>query len=730
MSKLENSQPPSRADETGNLSPSAVGEQLQRILSSARFAESPRLSAFLRYVVEAKLAHQEDQIQEYTIGVSVFDRGESFDPRIDSIVRVEARRLRDRLGAYYAADGKDDPVAIDLPLGGYRPRFSDNLIRQPHARSYMERLAPALRRLLHNATLAWAIALGAFIACAYLLLRAPPTPGADTIALSLAAPHGGVLLTPARGGGPVVSPDGEKVVFAARDENGEVSLYLRSMDRVDAIRLAGTENGKWPFWSPDRNRIGFGALGKLKFLDLQRDEVRTVADAPHYIGGAWSDVDGGVILCSRYGSALSWVPEAGGTLQAVLPLEQDEREQSQPLFLPDGRRVLYTSSRRGRGDAVCVAAIGSGESRTLLEDVSTAKYAQTSDGRDFLLFSESGTLAARQVDPQTLEFLSPAVSLAGGLPPVGIGTFSAAASTLAYFHGPFPVSTSQLVWRSRTGQRLGTLGKPDNYLWIRFSPDEQTVAAPISYNQADVWTIDVATGVSTRQTDHPKLDRAPVWSPDGRQMLISTNRDGDIGRIYVLAADGSGKAEPWLDYPKDGAFSDWPSHWHPASSTVLFQRAGEGGADIWVKDPGAPPHMLIGGSGSQINARLSPDQQLIAYASNELGEWQIFLSDYPPTGSRIRVSPDGGNHPLWNANGRELFYAAPDGAVMAVEISAKPALKASLPDTLFRVRFPVTPAPIVYQYDVTNDGERFLTIEEIEGPSATAILHWERLLDR
>ena len=87
-----------------------VEQALQRILASRHFRQSARLQRFLRFVVEAKLEGRPDDIQEYAVGLEVFDRGEAFDPRSDSIVRVEARRLRERLDEYYANEGRDDPL--------------------------------------------------------------------------------------------------------------------------------------------------------------------------------------------------------------------------------------------------------------------------------------------------------------------------------------------------------------------------------------------------------------------------------------------------------------------------------------------------------------------------------------------------------------------------------------------------------------------------------------------
>lgn len=108
-------------------SPDEIRLQLDRMLASATFSSADRMSGFLRYVVERTLAGEGDQIKEYVIGVAVFGRGDDYDPRLDSIVRVEARRLRTKLDEYDAADGRDDTIIIAIPRGSYSPTFEQRV---------------------------------------------------------------------------------------------------------------------------------------------------------------------------------------------------------------------------------------------------------------------------------------------------------------------------------------------------------------------------------------------------------------------------------------------------------------------------------------------------------------------------------------------------------------------------------------------------------------------------
>lgn len=125
----------------------AVHAELEKILASRGFVTAGRQSRLLRHIVERTLAGQADQLKEYSVGMEVFDRDEKYDPRIDSIVRVEAGRLRSRLDEYYAADGAADAVRISLPRGAYVAQFDPHAPAGPaEGRPVAEAPKPAERR--------------------------------------------------------------------------------------------------------------------------------------------------------------------------------------------------------------------------------------------------------------------------------------------------------------------------------------------------------------------------------------------------------------------------------------------------------------------------------------------------------------------------------------------------------------------------------------------------------
>lgn len=126
-----------------------VRAEVDRILASKGFVSAGRLSRLLRYAVDKTIAGQTDQLKEYSVGVEVFDRNANYDPRLDSIVRVEAGRLRSRLEEYYNAEGATSPIRISLPRGGYVAQFERRDDEGPSTlalRASVDEKGPSLRR--------------------------------------------------------------------------------------------------------------------------------------------------------------------------------------------------------------------------------------------------------------------------------------------------------------------------------------------------------------------------------------------------------------------------------------------------------------------------------------------------------------------------------------------------------------------------------------------------------
>ena len=176
-----------------------------------------------------------------------------------------------------------------------------------------------------------------------------------------------------------------------------------------------------------------------------------------------------------------------------------------------------------------------------------------------------------------------------------------------------------------------------------------------------------------------------------------------------------------------------PTDISPDGRWLLFYATPQGASrDIWayrVGQPGATPRKLVGTSADESSARFSRDGRWIAYQTDESGRFEIAVREFP-AGDRVwQVSTGGGAHPRWSRDGRELFYVAPDGNLMAVQVSAAGSIfRTNTPVALFAPRLAASAAanPFNTQYDVGTDG-RFLVnlaIDDLASSPITLILNW------
>jgi TolB-like protein len=158
--------------------------ELGRVLASEAFANTSRLSRFLTFVVEKTLAGESDRLKEFVIGVDVFDRNAEYDPRVDSIVRVEAGRLRTKIGEYYRREGRDDPVVIRVDKGSYAPAFERRPADAPVAEP-REGLRPLPARMGLGAGLALAVIAAITIAIAAWRMDSQTEAAATTVTMAV-----------------------------------------------------------------------------------------------------------------------------------------------------------------------------------------------------------------------------------------------------------------------------------------------------------------------------------------------------------------------------------------------------------------------------------------------------------------------------------------------------------------------------------------------------------------
>ena len=520
---------------------------------------------------------------------------------------------------------------------------------------------------------------------------------------------------------PAVSPDGREIVFQAVSSDGKYRLWRRPLDSVTAQPLAGTDNGGYPFWSPDGKSVGFFAENKLKKLDIAGGPPTTLADATDPRGATWGSSGEIVFAPTPYG--LKQISASGGAARDAIPANPKTAARF-PWFLPDGRHFMYLLGIAGIDYTTHIATLNSPtEDRALLGTMeSQAVYSQ-----GHLLFLRANTLMSRPFDANSLAFTGDAVPVAE---PIQVGY---AVTTLASFgvsmNGVLVYQSGLnhmlLTWLDRAGKRLGTVGDPALMPGASLSPDNKMAAVGILDSSAaknDLWLFDLLRGLKTRFTT--SQGTGGVWSPDGRTIVFISNR---LGRqnLYRKPTDGSREEE--LLYADNlqkygGSFSQDGKY---LAYTALDPKAG---SHIWIlPDPLGPigaskPKPLLQTGFDELNPRFSPDGRWMAYVSNESGRNQVYVAPFPGPGGKVPVSTAGGNQPRWRADGRELFYIAPGGSIMAAAVDSKGgAFALKKVETLFG------PKTGLANYDASADGQRFLALLPPEGETGgpmTVVLNW------
>ena len=533
-----------------------------------------------------------------------------------------------------------------------------------------------------------------------------------------------------------LSPDGRQLVYTAATE-GASRLWLRPLDQAGAQLLGGTEGASFPFWAPDGRAIAFFADGKLKRTDLTGGAPQVLADAPNGRGGTWNR-EGTIIFASITPFPLMRVTATGGTPAPLTHFAPGQLTHRWPQFLADERRFLfYSISARPDTRGVYVGSLNGGEPTRVIDAEMAAFFAPPTS----LLTVRQGALVVWRFDPATGTVDGEPVQLAPGIASDASmyrSAFAAsAAGVLAYRTGA-ATARRQLVWIARSGKVLGTLGPRDEFGLSspEIAPDGRRIALfrTTQEQNNDSWLLDVERGVPSRFTFDPGLDSMPLWSPDGGRVVFRSTRGGGVYDLYEKPTSGVGDEQPLLVSPDNKT----PLDWSPDGRVLLYAiQDRKNQSDLWalplVGD--RKPFPIVQTSFDEAAGQFSPAGPWMAYQSNESGRNEIYVRTFPESGGKWLVSVAGGSQPRWRRDGKELFYVAPGGELMAVPIAAgkdRQALEAGAPIPLFATRL-ATGGNIFTagyatkpQYAVAADG-RFLMNVSVDEPTPspiTLILNW------
>ena len=299
--------------------------------------------------------------------------------------------------------------------------------------------------------------------------------------------------------------------------------------------------------------------------------------------------------------------------------------------------------------------------------------------------------------------------------------------TLAYLTGR---SEAQLTWVDRTGMEVGRLGAPADGGTMALSRDGSRVAfgwAGASGTNRAIWISDLNRNVSSRLTSNQDLQSDPAWSPNDDHIAFTiTNAEGTIA--YTMPSAGGVMTEIRRSKTAASGIDDWS----PDGRYLLYHESSQ---MLALELSGRRESILVAetnGGRSPDEGNFSPDGRAVSYNSPETGRDEVYVKTFPPTGQTWQLSNAGGVQPRWRRDGRELYYLAPDGTMMLVEITSPPPnLKASAPRPLFKTN--INPLPITENYAVNADGSRFLIMDpivDLRRQPRRIIVDWPALADQ
>ena len=517
-----------------------------------------------------------------------------------------------------------------------------------------------------------------------------------------------------------ISADGLKIVFVASE--GGSRLWVRSLDSVSQRPLEGTNGAAYPFWSPDGRSVGFFADGKLKRIDIDGGSVQVLADAPNGFGGSWNR-DGVILFSPAPPFPIFRVSATGSEAAALTRVETPQQAgHGFPQFLPDGRHFLYSVRGTPQVSGVYIRQLEGTESRRLLDADSAAVVASSGQ----LLFVRQGKLFAQNFDPVRLALAGNPFTVAE-LVVVGLNAAlsASAAGPIVYRAGSAGGGQGEFVWIDRSGKEIGRVGDPISaVLSPSFSPDARRVALfrAVSGN-TDVWLLEMGRGVLSRFTFDAADDVFPIWSTDGSRIVFSSSRNGKFD-LYQKPTAGAGTEELLLATEQRKSPADWSRN----GRFLLYESLDpKTNFDIWALpfDGDRKPFPVVQTNFEERDGQFSPDENWIAYQSNESGRFEIYVQPFPGPGGKSQISTNGGAQVRWRGDGKELFYIALDGRLMAVPLrlaSNGQAVDAGAPIPLFATRVGGAVQGInKQQYTVSLDGQRFLMLTVPQAATASPI---------
>ncbi|HEY4356585.1 MAG TPA: hypothetical protein VGN16_12610 [Acidobacteriaceae bacterium] len=702
---------------------SAVRDHLKRVLVSSEFARSERAAAFLRFIVEQTLEEADDSLKERAIGIAVFDRAADWDPKLDTTVRTEARRVRQKLTDYYLSPaGEGEAVRIEVPRGAYVPnfRFHAPALEAPATSDPDKPVEstfqptsdlPARRppAFANWRILAWIPVLACFSIAVILVSNHARTSAQSQLfeTVPFTTEYGHAL-------SPGISPDGSQIAYVWDKGKGEYRIYLKAVASGPARRLTSAEATELdPAWSPDGKRIAFLRVADsgtdVVVRDIAEGTERTIGAIATQIGDwtgdpgplignlgpAWTADQQDVIVSDGFphtsSTGLVRIRVADGARQQLTTV-QGSAHDFLPRISPDGNMLAFTRAISHGISDIYLLDMKTGQSRRLTNEARSVNGIAWSKEGNRLIFSSNregpfqlwtmgvADGAIRKLNTDSTTAIDPQI-----VPK---------ANWLAF------VTTNQNWNIDRIKLAAGNAAEPERLIAssgrnhsAHYSPDGRHVAFVSDRSGAwEIWLCEAICAEPQKLTEfHGPWIGGLSWSPDSRQLAFDA-RPGRNSAIYRLSI-----ANPSPQLVEQNAFEERMPSWSGDGKSLYFNSDRDGSVSIWKRDLATNAIRKIS-EGFTVR-EISPDGTvLVGHSDGTI--WRV------PAGSLVpfRIAGDVVADPVlaWTTVGDTLYYcvSTKGGAAQLMQYSGWNARVIG--------KIPVHSPPTSASIDVSPDGHTLL----------------------
>jgi len=601
--------------------------------------------------------------------------------------------------------------------------------------------APQPARWRRAMTLGLVALVGGVISVALwnLISSSPPAPRLNKFAIT---PSPDAPLAEIPFSEVAISSDGRRVVYVA-DSLATRQLYVRSLDAFLATPIPGTEGTEGgPLFSPDGESIAFHAAGQLKRVSVMGGSPITLCEVEAWTGGSWFE---DTILFGAGVGGLYRISAGGGEpeILATVDLNKGETGYGTPGILPGGKAGLFTIYRGSDSPQIAVLSLETGEKKILVEQGLRARYSPTGH---IVYVLRTGSLMAVSFDLVSLEVSGDPVSVLEGIRRYSDTADYSLSPNGALIYVPDQEYRYSPVWVDRQGTETLVTQEKREYVLPRISPDGKRVLFTFrtTGNPSNVAIYDLEQDSFSRMTFEGGSVSAGIWTPDGNWITFQANVGGQRN-IYRQLADRSALPEQLTTYTDP--VSKAPTSWSPDERVLIFHTIpllNDGtvpsptpgvGWDLLIlnREENGEPQPFLNSPNHECCARFSPDGKWLAYVSNELGRYHVYVRPYPGPDIKFLVSEEskGGGEPVWSPDGTELFYRS-GNRMMVVSVQTEPTFLAGKPEVSFEGSYRSTPLPAGLQYyDISPDGQRFLMIRTDQAPAQINVVqNWFEELKR